>query len=307
MNVIPQWLVAQYNRAKKNGWLPYFEEGATKYDFATSDLLGLASRESNLQNIKGDFHDGVYHGFSLMQLDINSYGAWIRSGKWEDPREAILKGCEALAAKREQIVKASKLKTATIKFRSGKIARFTPKPFTDEQLRQMTLAAYNCGLAAYYHFSIGNSIDAGTTGKNYSKDVLKRSQDFKDLMARDTLGKTANDRVIEPTPGDTGNQVLHPEPIPQADKTSFPFGKVEEKYEKHADLLQRESTKSIAKRVALKLGSGVMMIWGTTTGKVALVLTGTLVVGIATFYVVKYRHLIATFFIELKDYIRGKF
>lgn len=127
-NVIPAWLVEQYNRAKKNGWLPYFQEGASKYGFRTEDILGVASRESNMKNIKGDYHDGKYHGFSLMQLDINSHRAWIESGEWErDVRAAILKGCAALAEKREQIIKASKQKTAYIKFRSGKTARLDRK------------------------------------------------------------------------------------------------------------------------------------------------------------------------------------
>lgn len=266
--------------------------------------MAVASRESNMSNIKGDFHDDAYHGFSLMQLDINSHRVWIEAGKWQDVRAAIDKGCAALAEKRDQIVTASKQTTATIKFRSGKVVRFTPKPFNDEQLRRMTLAAYNCGLAAYYHFSIGNDIDAGTTGKNYSKDVLKRSQDFKDLMARDAFGKTANDRPIEQPPAATGNQVVLPEPIPQAVKN--PFTKIEEKYDKHADLIKSPKVKTVAGKLGSRIGGGLITIWSTTTGKIALVLTAALIVGVSTYYIYKYRHQTATFFIDLKNFVKGK-
>lgn len=75
--------------SRKNGWIPFFRESASKHGFATEDILGVASRESNLKNIKGDYHDGVPHGYSLMQLDINSHKAWIESGAWENVGQAI--------------------------------------------------------------------------------------------------------------------------------------------------------------------------------------------------------------------------
>jgi hypothetical protein len=297
-HVIPAWLVSQYNYANKQGWIPYFREAAAKYGFTTEDVLGVSSRESNLKNIKGDYHDGVYHGFSLMQLDINSHKAFIESGQWQDVHKAILKGTEALAEKRDVIVKASKQSVCTIKFRSGKTAKFTPKPFNDAQLRQMTLAAYNCGLAAYYHFSIGNDIDAGTTGKNYSRDVLDRSRDFVDLMAKDAFGATANDRVVQ--------LADHPEaentPRP-GEQNSWDFDGLKRKYDGHADLLEKPTVKSVGTKAGTMLLGKIGVIWETTGGKVALVLTCVAVATTASYVVYKYRAEIATFIAQLKAWV----
>lgn len=304
MSKIPNWLVEQYNRAKQNGWIESFKLAANQYKFLVEDVMGIASRESNMKNIAGDFHDGKAHGFSLMQLDIGSHKAWIESGAWKDANKAIYKGVEALAAKRDIIVKASKQSSAVIKFRSGKTVRFTPKPFNDAQLRQMTLASYNSGMAAYYHFSLGHSIDAGTTGKNYSGDVLKRSQDFKDLMARDNFGATANDRVIEQPPASADTAVT-PEPLPQSKQAEFPFGTIQEKYERHADLVQNPTFTGVLKKAFIRLGGGLGTVWGTTGGKVAMILTAVVLVAGIGSLIYTYRHQIYTFLIQFKAYVLG--
>src|ERR1041385_3790661 len=178
-------LKAQYEQAKLRGWIPYFQSAARMYKFAVADLMGIASRESNMKNIKGDFHDGQYHGFSLMQLDIRSHREWIESGQWQDVQTAILKGAQALAEKRDQILKASKQSRAKVEFSSGKTVTLTPRELTPDALRHCTLAAYNCGGASYYHYSIGNDIDRGTTGKDYGRDVIARSEVFQAFLEAD--------------------------------------------------------------------------------------------------------------------------
>src|ERR1051326_1734767 len=134
----------QFEYAKLRGWLPYFANAAAKYGFATADLMGIASRESNMKNIKGDFHDGQYHGFSLMQLDIRSHREWIESGAWLNVDQAIDRGAAALAEKQDQIVKTSKMKGAHVRFSSGKTVTFIPRALNEDSLRHCTLAAYNC-------------------------------------------------------------------------------------------------------------------------------------------------------------------
>jgi hypothetical protein len=176
----------QYEYAKLRGWIPYFINAAAKHGFSIADLMGIGSRESNMKNIKGDFHDGQYHGFSLMQLDIRSHREWIESGKWQDVATAIDKGAEALAEKRDQILKTSKMTSARVKFSSGKTATFTPRELNPAALRHCTLAAYNCGIASYYHYSIGNDIDRGTTQQNYGIDVMARAAVFQALLNADT-------------------------------------------------------------------------------------------------------------------------
>lgn len=324
-NPIPRYIVDQYNSAKKQGWIPYFRESASKYGFTTEDVMGVGSRESNLKNIKGDYQHGQWNGYSLMQLDIHSYRSFILSGDWKDVAKAIDKGCECLASKRDQIIKASKQKSASIKFRSGKTVKFTPKPFNDQQLRQMTLSAYNCGIAAYYHFSVGNDIDAGTTGKNYSRDVIAKSADFRDLLAKEAYGAAVVPRPLEPNtilaavPPTPNADLTNPEtdaddetaksdandavvtPAPEADPDDF--GKVQKVYENHADLMQNDTAKSIAAKASLKGGGLVVTIWGTTGGKIALTLTCLAVAGVLTWTIVKYRVRIKAFFVGVKNWI----
>ena len=120
-----------------------------------------------------------------MQLDINSHREWIESGAWQNVEQAIDRGARALKEKRDQIVQTSKQNKAKVKFRSGKEAVFTPRAFTPAELRHMTLAAYNCGGASYYHFSIGNDIDRGTTQQNYGRDVMLRARHFADFLKQE--------------------------------------------------------------------------------------------------------------------------
>ena len=78
-------LRSQYSRARANGWLPLFVAAGDSIpddDIDGATLLAVSSRETNVRNIKGDFRDGIYHGYSLMQLDIGSHKAWIESGAW---------------------------------------------------------------------------------------------------------------------------------------------------------------------------------------------------------------------------------
>lgn len=304
-NPIPQWLVKQYDRAKANGWIPFFREAAAKYGSTVEDLMGVGSRESELSNIKGDYHDGEYHGFGIMQLDIDSHKRFVRSGDWADPQKNIFKGAEALAEKRNLIIAASKQKTCTIKFRSGKTAKFTPKPFTGEELRRMTLASYNCGMAAYYHFSLGNDVDRGTAKKNYSADVLERSKDFRDLLARDSFGKTANDRVIETGAAEGITPISHPAaPAPEIDTTHFDTLKA--KYDAHADLVTSPSAKTVAKKAGTTFLTKIGVIWGTTAGKIALVLTGVAVLTTLGYVAYIYREQIKTFARGFKTWISKK-
>lgn len=191
-------LKPQYEQAKLRGWIPHFAKAGQNHGFATADLMAIASRETNMKNIKGDFRDGYFHGFSLMQLDIDSHREWIESGKWQDVATAIEKGAAALAEKRAQIVRVSRQATGKVRFSSGKTATFTPRALTPEALRQCTFAAYNCGLASYYHYSIGNDIDRGTTGKNYGRAVVQRAAIFQQFLEADGLSSSPQSPVAPP-------------------------------------------------------------------------------------------------------------
>ena len=162
----------QFERAKANGWLDFFNEAADEFDFAPETLLAIASRETNMRNILGDGG----HGCGLMQIDDRSFPDFCKSGQWKDPRKAILKGAEVLDQKYTAIEKGM-----------GKSLKFRGKPFTgkmldEDQLLQTAIASYNSGGAAYFHMSVSGDPDRGTTGKDYSEDVLKRERAFADLL-----------------------------------------------------------------------------------------------------------------------------
>jgi hypothetical protein len=96
---------AHYRKAKRRGWIPHFLEGARLTGERVEVLMAVASRESNMENIRGDFRNGRYNGYSLMQLDVGSHPQWIASGAWQDVRQAVIKGAEALREKRRQILR----------------------------------------------------------------------------------------------------------------------------------------------------------------------------------------------------------
>jgi hypothetical protein len=176
-------LQIEYERAKKLGWLPYFREAATKYDFPVEILMAIGSRETELNPYylkhPGDYRDGTYHGYGLMQMDIGSYPDWIKEGHWKNARDCILKGAEVLASKRKGIQngQGKKHKVGKQEFTGAKIA--------GADLLRVAIAAYNSGDWAYYNYSTGHDPDRFTTGKNYSKDVLRRAVRFGQLLAHD--------------------------------------------------------------------------------------------------------------------------
>ena len=70
MNWTQANLQSQFNHATANGWIALFTDIATSAGFPVEFVLAIASRETNMLNIKGDFHDGIYHGFGIMQVDV---------------------------------------------------------------------------------------------------------------------------------------------------------------------------------------------------------------------------------------------
>jgi hypothetical protein len=198
-----------YNRAKSNGWLPHFDEAAELYDFDEALLLAIGSRETNMRNIMGDGG----HGAGLMQIDDRSFPDWHGSDKWKDPRLSILKGAEVLAQKRDR-AKAHVGKAVTVKGHTT-----TGKPMTRAQLLRVAIAGYNSGDWGQYHFSEGHDPDRGTTGQNYSADVLRRAEYFRKFLRQDGLYDQVGDEPAaapygEPAPVAEPALVVVPEAAP---------------------------------------------------------------------------------------------
>lgn len=152
------------------------ELAASRYQFSPSILCGLGSRESHWglalkppnPGGRGDFArrpprgarttpeppDGGGYGRGLMQIDYD-WHEFARTGAWYDPKENIFYACVVLDQARTFLIK---------------------KGLPQELLLRGILAAYNGGAtAAWNAYRGGLDIDANTTGRDYSKDVLNRT------------------------------------------------------------------------------------------------------------------------------------
>ncbi len=175
-------ITAAFQLSQKLGWTDYFLKAATERSLDPEVLMAIGYRESGLKEkylkVPGD--NG--NGYGLMQIDIRAYPTWVNSGKWKDAEACISKGAEVLAAKRDEITASSGDKDIKVKTLAGVTYKFDGKPIAGDDLLRVSIAAYNCGMWAYYHYSKGHDVDQGTTDQNYSKDVLLKSQRFKDLL-----------------------------------------------------------------------------------------------------------------------------
>lgn len=175
----PSQLKAQYKFAKSNGWLPWFTEAAEKAGTTTAHFLAIASRETNIKNIRGDFRAGKYHGYGPMQIDIGTDAEFAKNWTPDNPEPGIKRGGEIYEEKVQQVIKGQGKR---LKVR-GKT--FTGRAVEPDDIRRIATAAYNSGLWGYYHFSNHAHIDSSTTGKDYSRDVYRRALEFAELLEAD--------------------------------------------------------------------------------------------------------------------------
>ena len=153
-------LTRQFNHAKLSGWIPYFAAAAQANHFDTELLLAIASRETNMQNIRGDFNGGIYHGFGIMQVDVRTDPDFCNAWTADQVEGSIERGTRILAGKRDALAAQN---------------------ITD--LRAIA-AAYNTGAANVIH-SIQNGADpdSTTTGHDYGADVIARRAVFQNLTS----------------------------------------------------------------------------------------------------------------------------
>lgn len=165
-------LLAQLWEANK--YEPWINEAAEKYRLKPCVIAGLGSRESHWglaldPEGTGDFakrrpklpdrpgtlpDDGLGFGRGLLQVDFD-WHEFARIGKWKDPRENILYGCKILAG--------------CLEFISPRLDHDLP----EREILRTVLAAYNTGSARTLRaIKEGIDVDANTSGRNYSTDVL---------------------------------------------------------------------------------------------------------------------------------------
>lgn len=153
-------LKGQFESAKSKGWLRLFETSAAAHAFPTELLIAIASRETNIRQIKGDFRGGIYHGYGLMQIDIGTDSMFCRAWTPEKVGESIERGAQILAAKRQYLIGHG------------------------IQDLKAVAAAYNTGEGRVRKsIEAGDDPDQTTTGHDYGADVMARMEVFTRLLA----------------------------------------------------------------------------------------------------------------------------
>lgn len=151
-------LATQLDRARNNGWVPFFTEAARNFNFPVALLIAIASRETNIRNIIGDGG----HGRGIMQIDDRSFPDFTSSGRAMDPRQNILKGADVLSGKRRFL---------------------SQKGVSGTLLARASVAAYNHGEGNVLRsIRNGRDVDSGTAHNDYSADVLARAAIFTELL-----------------------------------------------------------------------------------------------------------------------------
>lgn len=129
-------------------------------DWFTYLLMGICSRESHFgllldKNLKGDGG----HGHGLMQIDDRSHKDYIAKGTWKDPSSNIEYGADVWMWNFNYFV--------------DRFEYFDNYP----NLIWASTAAYNCGAGnVMKSLKAGLSVDARTTGRDYSADVRVRAK-----------------------------------------------------------------------------------------------------------------------------------
>ena len=184
----------EYQRASDEGWLPFFVAAGSTYAVRPEVLMGIASRETNMGGPRQP--DGRYHwlaqpgdggdGFGLMQIDRRSFPEWVGRGNWKSAEAGIEKGAEVLRAKRDGIRARAGTQAIVRDRHTDEVYRFVYPAFTEDGLEKAAVAAYNVGeLWVGYHASKGRDVDHGTTGRDYSSDVLARAAQFRVWLVAD--------------------------------------------------------------------------------------------------------------------------
>lgn len=182
-----QQLITQFNRAVKYGWVADFLDAASRITngyFDAADLLGIASRETNLDPKWLTKAGDNGNGYGLMQIDKRSFPDFVRSGDWRNARKGIMKGAEVLMQKWKDFA-ANIGKEASVKSsKTGRISKYIGVKATGTTAQRIVISGYNCGRWSQYAYANDYDIDRYSTGGDYGKDVMKRAEVFRELLTK---------------------------------------------------------------------------------------------------------------------------
>lgn len=135
-----------------------FENSAKRYGVPPEILAAISSRESRTgKHLNSAGYDEEKKAYGIMQIDERYHK---RRGKKPDSQEHIDQAAEILSKNKKEIDK-----------------RF-PK-WSEEQRMQAAVAAYNFGVG---NVKTWKGLDKGTTGDNYSADVMERSRAYREYL-----------------------------------------------------------------------------------------------------------------------------
>lgn len=205
MNITRAQLKAQYERAKSRGWIPFFDEAAktvTPGLFDTADLMGIGSRESNLDPKWLTKPGDNGNGFGLLQADKRSFPDFTKTEAWKDAKTGILFGAQVLLQKWNDLQNNVGKRMSVKSSKTGRLSYFTGPDAGDGSFAQkIAIASYNAGRWPSYAVSINRDPDTYTTGKDYSADVLARAKVFRELLANDSAvaSVSSEQQAVNPT------------------------------------------------------------------------------------------------------------
>jgi soluble lytic murein transglycosylase-like protein len=141
----------QLERASTNGWLEFFDAAGKKTGVSRANLIGIASRESGLQNIIAK--EG--HGYGIMQINDHDHWKWLQTHDMGmDPKTNIEFAASLLIS--HLVYYKNDYRKAVAAYKVG--------------IRNVDLA-----------ITKNQDPDFYTPGKNYAKDILARAEVFREL------------------------------------------------------------------------------------------------------------------------------
>lgn len=160
MKVVQKELADEFTDPQRKWLINLLIARAKAYGLQPAHVLAIASRETNIRNIAGDYEKGHgYHGFGPMQLDDRSHG--IPDGWQNHPQLVIDPCCQILA---DNLLWARK---SYPKFNAYKISS----------------AAYNSGRENTAEaIADHGDCDWNTTDRDYGQDVCQRLAQFAVLL-----------------------------------------------------------------------------------------------------------------------------
>ena len=118
-----------------------------------------------VKNMKGDFRNGIWNGYSFWQIDIKSFPEFIKNGDWLDVQKSANKAIEVLNEK------------------ANYLKKYFTQTFGNINFDRAITAAYNTGQGnVEKSIKLNRDVDATTFNHDYSKEVMRMREIYEGLI-----------------------------------------------------------------------------------------------------------------------------